>query len=901
MNQLKKSFILLLVISLLVSTTNIQVFALSSLFDQSEIMDSNKESNHIDVIEEAEDKQEKHGNVEEVEDTQEKQESVEGAEDTQEKQEDVNNNLIEGSETDQKIEVSEEEESDDTPEESITDTEEDITNFTMALTKENHIKRISKFYVENNKLLYDGYSYIQGVNIPNQKDIIQKLKFVDANTGKQVQTFTLNNFYSSAVSQDPNHGNSQYNYDWAKFKGTLDISSLAIGEYKIKIYTNAKGNQYDEIINFHSSIGDFKFSSRGKIFSFIRDHSSLKLTVTEDLNYNPMDQYVKRISYFYEYEGYIYMNGYSYVKDVEIPNKGDIIQKLKFVNTETGKQVKTYLLDNYYSNALSKDPNHGGGKVNYDYGKFESYMNIDDLPSGEYYIKIYTNAKGQSYDEIINFHSSIPAFEFKSLTKKFEFSSVTVNGIKTMKLKVSNYDIGQKVVKSPKSIQYSFYDSDNPIVELKSGESFNISFSDISKDEVYCMDWSPILNDDEFTFTSKGYGMSKIICKQFNSPYFSQSYYVKTLPNQEQLKDHYIGKGIIDYMNNHYSWKKNTYEEYTNYYSSWDDDFYNPFGEIESYVSQSGYDFAFYLPYPISFKSDEIDITSQYKFIFDILFPTESDEFFNVIKNHGKTSKTYQVDGRKVKVEYVKYDNEWGWGEEILYVYVGPAKTNTNKISKIHVDRTDLTLTKGYTHSVNTLISPSNTINRALLWTSSNPSVATVDTQGTITGVSTGTATITVSSATNPEVKEIIKVDVVKNICDDFMSCIGSENELRYVADTHFRRFKEDYKWNVRENVAYVNKAGTNTRAIEFTNLKGKDGWDYSLKYSYDSRKYIDKYNRVFNRMITNLTYYILYPSLDKEAPSEMWFDTYYLDYHKKVKVNYHSDYVEVLVGPEMR
>ena len=84
MNQLKKSFILLLVISLLVSTTNIQVFALSSLFDQSEIMDSNKESNHIDVIEEAEDKQEKHGNVEEVEDTQEKQESVEGAEDTQE-------------------------------------------------------------------------------------------------------------------------------------------------------------------------------------------------------------------------------------------------------------------------------------------------------------------------------------------------------------------------------------------------------------------------------------------------------------------------------------------------------------------------------------------------------------------------------------------------------------------------------------------------------------------------------------------------------------------------------------------------------------------------------------------------------------------------------------------------
>ena len=120
---------------------------------------------------------------------------------------------------------------------------------------------------------------------------------------------------------------------------------------------------------------------------------------------------------------------------------------------------------------------------------------------------------------------------------------------------------------------------------------------------------------------------------------------------------------------------------------------------------------------------------------------------------------------------------------------------------------------------------------------------------------------VTLEMFTNNDEKQ--SYDDAKNICDDFMSCIGSENELRYVADTHFRRFKEDYKWNVRENVAYVNKAGTNTRAIEFTNLKGKDGWDYSLKYSYDSRKYIDKYNRFFNRMITNLTYYILYPSLD--------------------------------------
>ena len=142
-------------------------------------------------------------------------------------------------------------------------------NFTV-INPDSHVKRVSYFRAENWQLYIDGYSYIRGINIPNQSDIIQKLKFVDVESGKQIKTYELPNFYSTAASKDPNHGAGIYNYDWAKFKGDLDVSDLPIGEYYIKIYTNAKGNKYDEIIAFHSSITDFSFKAAGKTFSFKR-------------------------------------------------------------------------------------------------------------------------------------------------------------------------------------------------------------------------------------------------------------------------------------------------------------------------------------------------------------------------------------------------------------------------------------------------------------------------------------------------------------------------------------------------------------------------------------------------------------------------------------------------------
>ena len=285
----------------------------------------------------------------------------------------------------------------------------------------NYVNRVSHFSAVNGEISLDGYSYVKGVAIPNQSDVIQKLKFVNTETGKQVLTFNISNFYSTAVTKDPNHGNNKVNYDWAKFKDVIDISSLPTGEYYIKLYTNAKGNAYDEIITFHSSITGFNFVNQQKQFKFVREGQTLKLKVTTD-EASMVDPHVKRISKFSVDNGLLVYDGYSYIKGVHIPNQSDVIQKLKFVDTVSGKQVKTYQLNNYYSTAASKDPNHGNNVINYDWAKFKGTLDISDLDYGEYYIKIYTNAKGNKYDEIINFHSSIMDFSFETNGKKFSFT-----------------------------------------------------------------------------------------------------------------------------------------------------------------------------------------------------------------------------------------------------------------------------------------------------------------------------------------------------------------------------------------------------------------------------------------------------------------------------------------------
>ena len=67
------------------------------------------------------------------------------------------------------------------------------------------------------------------------------------------------------------------------------------------------------------------------------------------------------------------------------------------------------------------------------------------------------------------------------------------------------------------------------------------------------------------------------------------------------------------------------------------------------------------------------------------------------------------------------------------------------KVESVSLDRTSITLTEGDTYSLTATITPSNAANKNVVWSSNNPSVATVI-DGKVTALKAGVATITVTT-----------------------------------------------------------------------------------------------------------------------------------------------------------
>ena len=75
-------------------------------------------------------------------------------------------------------------------------------------------------------------------------------------------------------------------------------------------------------------------------------------------------------------------------------------------------------------------------------------------------------------------------------------------------------------------------------------------------------------------------------------------------------------------------------------------------------------------------------------------------------------------------------------------------EVSTISVTSVALNQTTGTLTTaGQTLQLTATVSPSNASNTAVTWSSSNPSVATVDTTGKVTAVANGTAIITVTTA----------------------------------------------------------------------------------------------------------------------------------------------------------
>ncbi|MGD8188800.1 DUF5057 domain-containing protein [Brevibacillus ginsengisoli] len=82
------------------------------------------------------------------------------------------------------------------------------------------------------------------------------------------------------------------------------------------------------------------------------------------------------------------------------------------------------------------------------------------------------------------------------------------------------------------------------------------------------------------------------------------------------------------------------------------------------------------------------------------------------------------------------------------------------RVTSIQVSPSSKTLNVGETFKLISTVTPDTASNKAIIWTSSNPSVATVDENGIVTGITAGNAVITAASAENSSIKATSNITV---------------------------------------------------------------------------------------------------------------------------------------------
>ena len=140
-------------------------------------------------------------------------------------------------------------------------------------------------------------------------------------------------------------------------------------------------------------------------------------------------------------------------------------------------------------------------------------------------------------------------------------------------------------------------------------------------------------------------------------------------------------------------------------------------------------------------------------------------------------------------------------GDVIPAICLVEVKEKVVSVTGVSLDKTSLSLKVKEKTNLNAVVNPSNATNKNLTWKSSNTSVATVS-DGTVTAVSTGTATITVTTS-DGGYKATCKVIVTRNASSNCVSISvdavqsepGAKNvEVNITVDSNGGFFGSDFE-----------------------------------------------------------------------------------------------------------
>ena len=195
---------------------------------------------------------------------------------------------------------------------------------------------------------------------------------------------------------------------------------------------------------------------------------------------------------------------------------------------------------------------------------------------------------------------------------------------------------------------------------------------------------------------------------------------------------------------------------------------------------------------------------------------------------------------------FIKSYNTWGKLSDNTFRIKGiTIKEEPKPIETIILNKTDITLTKGTSETLQAIINPSDTTDdKTLKWTSSNPDVATVDNTGKVTAVGGGTATITVKSQNGKEasceVKVTSKIESISLNKSNITLSKGTSETLKATINPSDTTDDKTLKWtSSNPNIATVDENGK-VKAVgggdTTITVKSKNGKEASCEVKVTSK-----------------------------------------------------------------
>lgn len=149
-------------------------------------------------------------------------------------------------------------------------------------------------------------------------------------------------------------------------------------------------------------------------------------------------------------------------------------------------------------------------------------------------------------------------------------------------------------------------------------------------------------------------------------------------------------------------------------------------------------------------------------------------------------------------------------------------------LTKINIDKSNVTIKENTTEILNIIYSPSNATNKKVTWKSSNTSVATVDSQGKITGIKPGSTTVTAVSNDGGYVsickvtveaisKKVTSIDIDKK---ELSISIGEKATIEATITPSYAENKNITWSSSNKNIAIVNNGEITALSPGTTEIK---------------------------------------------------------------------------------